>query len=248
MTIGSDADLAGMRRAGAVVAEALRDMETATRPGITTAELDAVAADVLRRHGARPAPHDSYGFPGTACISVNDEIVHGIPGARTLRPRDVVKLDVTVALDGYVADAAVTVLVPPSQPEGRRLRRCVRRAFDAALAVVRPGAPLRAIGRAVEAEAARWGCSVVRELQGHGVGRKIHEAPEVFNYDTPLAHGTLHEGLVFALEPIVSLRPTRALDDADGWTVRTRNGSLAAHHEHTVLVTRTGAEILTRVA
>ncbi|MDQ3995459.1 MAG: M24 family metallopeptidase, partial [Gemmatimonadota bacterium] len=142
MTLSSRSELAGLRRAGAVVAETLRAMEAATRPGMRTDELDEIAGRIFRRHGARSAPQLTYDFPGTTCISVNEQIVHGIPGDRVLEPRDVVKLDVTAELDGYVADAAVTVLIPPAQPAARRLRKCVRRAFERACAVVRPGLPV----------------------------------------------------------------------------------------------------------
>jgi methionyl aminopeptidase len=248
MTLSSQGDLAGLRRAGAVVAETLRAMETAARPGVRTEELDAVAARIFRRHGARSAPQLAYGFPGFTCISVNEQIVHGVPGDRVLEPRDVVKLDVTAELDGYVADAAVTVLIPPAQPVARRLRKCVRRAFERALGVVKPGLPVRELGRAVEDEAKRWDCSVVRELRGHGVGRAVHEPPSIPNYYSPLTQGVLREGLVIALEPIVSERPARVVEETDGWTLRTHNRALAAHYEHTVVITAAGAEVVTTLA
>jgi methionyl aminopeptidase len=248
MTLSSKGDLAGLRRAGAVVAETLRAMQAAARPGVRTDELDAVAAGVFRRHGARSAPQLTYDFPAFTCISVNDQIVHGIPGKRVLAPRDVVKLDVTAELDGYVADAAVTVLIPPAQPEARRLRRCVRRAFEQALALIRPGLRVAELGRAVEDEVKRWECSVVRELRGHGVGRSIHEAPSIPNYYSPLTEGVLHEGLVIALEPIVSERPARVVTEADGWTLRTHNRALAAHYEHTIVITADGCEVVTMLA
>jgi methionyl aminopeptidase len=248
MTLSSQGDLAGLRRAGAVVAETLRAMEATARPGVRTAELDAVAARIFRRHGARSAPQLAYGFPALTCISVNDQIVHGIPGERVLAPRDVVKLDVTAELDGYVADAAVTVLIPPAQPAARRLRKCVRRAFEKALAVVRPGLRVAELGRAVEDEVDRWGCAVLRELRGHGVGRSVHEPPSIPNYYSPLTEGVLHEGLVIALEPIVSERPARVVEESDGWTLRTHNHTLAAHYEHTIVITGNGAEVVTALA
>jgi methionyl aminopeptidase len=248
MTLSSRSDLAGLRRAGAVVAETLRAMEAAARPGIRTDELDEIAGRIFRRHGARSAPQLTYDFPGTTCISVNEQIVHGIPGERVLEPRDVVKLDVTAELDGYVADAAVTVLIPPAQPAARRLRKCVRRAFERACAVVRPGLPVAELGRAVEDEVRKWDCAVVRELRGHGVGRSIHEAPSIPNYYSPLTEGVLHEGLVIALEPIVSERPARVVEEPDGWTLRTHNRTLAAHYEHTIVITPAGAEVVTRRA
>jgi methionyl aminopeptidase len=248
MTLTSRRDLAGLRRAGAIVAEALRAMELAARPGIRTDELDEIAARTFRRHGARSAPQLAYAFPGTTCISVNEEIVHGVPGDRILEPRDVVKLDVTAELDGYVADAAVTVLIPPAQPAARRLRKCARRAFERACAVVKPGVRVAELGRVVEDEVRKWDCAVVRELRGHGVGRAIHEAPSIPNFYSPLTEGLLHEGLVIALEPIVSERPARVVEEPDGWTLRTHNRVLAAHYEHTIVITASGAEVVTRLA
>jgi methionyl aminopeptidase len=248
MTLSSQGDLAGLRRAGAVVAETLQAMEAAARPGVRTDELDEIAARILRRHGARSAPQLTYDFPGTTCISVNEEIVHGVPGERVLAPRDVVKLDVTVELGGYVADAAVTVLLPPAQPVARRLRKCARRAFARACAVIKPGLPVAELGRAIEDEVSRWHCAVVRELRGHGVGRSIHEAPSIPNYYSPLTEGVLHEGLVIALEPIVSERPARVVAEPDGWTLRTHDRTLAAHYEHTVVIRAAGAEVVTRLA
>lgn len=248
MTLNSRRDLAGLRRAGAVVAETLRAMELAARPGVRTGELDEIAARTFRRHGARSAPQLAYEFPGTTCISVNEEIVHGVPGDRVLEPRDVVKLDVTAELDGYVADAAVTVLIPPAHPAARRLRKCARRAFERACAVVKPGVRVAELGRVVEDEVRKWDCAVVRELRGHGVGRAIHEAPSIPNYYSPLTEGVLHEGLVIALEPIVSERPARVVEEPDGWTLRTHNRVLAAHYEHTIVITASGAEVVTRRA
>jgi methionyl aminopeptidase len=245
MTLSSKGDLAGLRRAGAVVAEALRAMEAAARPGVRTDELDAIAERIFRRHGARSAPQLAYNFPGVTCISVNEQIVHGIPGDRVLAPRDVVKLDVTAELDGYVADAAVTVLIPPAQPAGRRLRKCVRRAFERAHRVAKAGLPVFELGRAIEDEVREWDCAVLRELRGHGVGRAVHEPPSIPNYFSPLTDGILHEGLVIALEPIVSETPTRIVEEPDGWTLRTHNRTLAAHYEHTIVITATGAEIVT---
>jgi methionyl aminopeptidase len=223
-------------------------MEAAAQPGVRTDELDAVAGRIFRRHGARSAPQLAYDFPALTCISVNDQIVHGIPGERVLEPRDVVKLDVTAELDGYIADAAVTVLVPPAQPTARRLRKCVRRAFERALGVVRPGLRVAELGRVVEEEVKRWDCAVVRELRGHGVGRSIHEPPSIPNFYSPLTEGVLHEGLVIALEPIVSERPARVVEEPDGWTLRTHNHTLAAHYEHTIVITAGGAEVVTKLA
>ena len=243
MTIQSASDLAGLERAGHLVARTLAEMRGAVRPGITTAALDAIAARFARAAGARSAPQLAYDFPGFTCISVNDEIVHGIPGPRVLRGGDVVKLDVTLELDGYIADAAVTVLVPPAERTSRELQRCARQAFTSALRSARAGTTLADLGGAVEREVHRHGFAVLRELSGHGVGRRIHESPSVPNFRDPGTHGVLTPGLVIALEPMVTPRPTRAVDAFDGWTLRTENGAHAAHHEHTIVI-RNGAPLV----
>jgi len=243
MTVRSAADLTGLERAGRLVARTLAAMRAAVRPGITTAALDDIAARVARAEGARSAPQLAYDFPGFTCISVNDQIVHGIPGPRALRGGDVVKLDVTLELHGYVADAAVTVLVPPADPAARALQRCARQAFTSALRSARAGTPLADLGGAVEREVRRHGFAVVRELAGHGVGRRVHESPSVPNWRDPSARGVLTPGLVIALEPMVTTGPTRVVEDDDGWTLRTLTGALAAHHEHTIVI-RDGAPLV----
>jgi methionyl aminopeptidase len=243
MTVSSKSDLAALERVGALVGQTLREMENAARPGITTAELDAIGAAFLRRHGARSAPQLSYDFPGFTCISVNEQIVHGVPGARVLAPGDVVKIDVTAELDGFVADAAITVTLPPVSAEARRLRKCAQRAFAQAMEIARAGTPIREIGRAVEDEVKRCDFSVVREMCGHGVGRTIHENPSVPNFYSVLTQGTLTTGMVLAIEPIISAQPARVVEEPDGWTLRTHNGALAAHYEHTVVI-RDGEPLL----
>jgi methionyl aminopeptidase len=248
MSIDNAQDLEGIRRAGRVVAETLAAMRAAVRPGITTGELDEIGARTVTRAGARSAPRTVYGFPGINLISVNDEIVHGIPGDRRLGPGDVVKLDVTLELDGYVADAADTVIVAPASPTATRLRACARDAFRRGLAAAQVGAPVRAIGAAVERHVRGCGFHVVRELTGHGVGRTIHEEPSVPNYDDPFAVRRLTDGLVITIEPLISASRTRAITAADGWTIRTQNASLAAHFEHTVIIWRGRTEIVTRAA
>jgi len=189
-----------------------------------------------------------YRFPAETCISVNDEVVHGVPSPRTLRDGDLVKLDVTVMKDGYVADAAVTVSVGVTGPEASRLLRCTRRALARGLAAARAGARLRDIGRAIDSEVRSSGCSVIRDLTGHGTGRTIHEPPAVPNHDDPGATGRLVEGLVITIEPLVSAGDGRVVEAADGWTVRTADGALAAHEEHTIIVTRGAPIIVTQAA
>jgi methionyl aminopeptidase len=245
MTISSRLDLEGMTRVGRLVGRAIEYMRGEACVGMTTGQLDELGAAFLERQGARSAPRMAYGFPGFNCISVNEEVVHGVPGARVLRPGDVLKIDVTAELDGFIADSAVTVLLPPATLEARRLRRCTRAAFARAMGVARAERPLSEIGRAVEDEVTRHGFSVIRDLTGHGVGRRIHEAPAVPNYYTPETRGRLREGQVLAVEPLVSTAPARIVEEPDGWTLRTHNRSIAGHHEHTILITSGAPVILT---
>lgn len=245
MSIESPADLAGMRLAGRITRETLDALERGVRAGVTTAALDAIAASVLRRRGARSAPTLVYGFPGHALISINDEIVHGVPGSRTLKRGDVVKLDVTVEKDGYVADAARSVIVGEGSDVARRLVACAQAAFRAALPAARAGVLVNEIGRAVQQEVRRRGFTVVRGLCGHGVGRTIHEEPTVANEYDAWQRDVLTEGLVLTIEPMVSAGSADAVEDGNGWTIRTRDGSLAAHHEHTLLITNGHPVILT---
>lgn len=245
MSVGSERDLEGLRRAGRVVALALKAMRAAVRAGITTAELDDIAARILAEHGARSAPRLAYAFPGTTCISINEEAVHGIPGPRRLEPGDLVTLDVTVELDGYYADAAVTVGVPPMADEARRLVASAEAAWAAGARAARAGARLRDIGAAVEREVERRGFRVLRELCGHGIGRAIHEDPEVVNFFAPGAKERVTEGLVLALEPIVCAGTRECRDTSDGWTVASADGSLTAHYEHTIVVGKGAPLVLT---
>jgi len=248
MTASSEIDLKGLQRVGQLVARTIAHMRAQVRPGITTAELDAVGERFARAAGARSAPQLAYDFPGFNCLSVNEEIVHGVPGARVLREGDVVKLDVTLELDGYMADSAVTVVIPPVSDEARHLQRAARIAFNQGIAVARAGQSLREVGRAVEAAANREGAVVVRELTGHGIGRRIHEPPSVPNWADPEARTVLTEGLVIAIEPMLTSVPVRVVEEADGWTLRTHNRVLAVHHEHTIVIRRGAPLVLTLAA
>jgi methionyl aminopeptidase len=245
MTIQSEHDLDGMRAVGKLVGQGLREMREKAAPGMTTAELDDIGARFLRKRGARSAPQLTYNFPGFSCISVNDEIVHGVPGDRVLEPGDVLKIDVTAELDGYIADSATTVVIPPVSTEAHNLTESAKAAFKRAMKVAVAGTRIAELGREVEIEVRRWGHSVIREMCGHGVGRALHEGPSVPNFYSPFTPGKLADGLVIALEPIIAESPTRVVEDEDGWTIRTANGCLAAHYEHTILIRGSHAEILT---
>lgn len=245
MSIKDPEELAGMRAAGAVVCLMLRAMKSAVRPGITTAELDETGAQVMKKHGARSAPALVYRFPGVSCISVNDEAVHGIPGKRALEQGDLVKLDVTVEKDGFMADAAVTVPVGEVTKERERLIECAERAFAKAMLVARAGFRVSEIGRVVEREVRRDGFSVIRDLGGHGIGRTIHEEPRVPNYADPGANQVLTEGLVITVEPIIAAGSGRSFVADDKWTIMTADHRPSAHYEHTLVITKGAPMLLT---
>lgn len=243
MSISGPEELEALRAAGSVVREVLEAMKKEVRPGVTTAELDAIGARVIEAHGARSAPATVYGFPGSNCISLNEEAVHGVPGNRLLRDGDLLKLDVTVEKNGYMADAAETVAVGAVTDEAQRLMNCARRAFEKAMLVARAGFRVSEIGRVIEKEVRRSGFSVIRELGGHGIGRTIHEEPRIPNYADPDARHVLTEGLVIAVEPIIAAGSGRAVLATDGWTMKTADRRPAAHYEHTIVVTN-GAPVL----
>jgi len=240
-------ELAGMRAAGAIVRRMLEAMKRAVRSGITTAELDEVGATVMREHGAQSAPQLVYKFPGVNCISLNEEAVHGIPGEREVQAGDLVKLDVTIEKDGYMADAAETVAVGEVSEERQHLITCAERAFTKAMLVARAGFRVSDIGRVVEREVRRSGFSVIRDLGGHGIGRTIHEEPRVPNYADPQANQVLTEGLVITVEPIIAAGSGRAVVAQDGWTVCTADRRPSAHYEHTLVVTKREPILLTAV-
>src|SRR5215212_9082129 len=246
MSIETAEELAGLRAAGRVVAEAIRAMRRHVRPGVTTAELDDVGAKVFRRAGARSGPQLDYGFPGVNCISVNHEAVHDIPGRRRLRDGDLVKLDVTAELDGFYADACVSVPVGRHAARGAGLAKTARIALDDALAVARAGTPIGAIGATVEAAVTARGHAVCAELTGHGIGRRIHEPPSVPNRYLAGHSQPLTDGLVLTIEPIIAAGDGEVVELDDGWTVATADGSLSAHAEHTIVITPGDPIVLTR--
>lgn len=245
MSIENQRDLDGLRAAGRIVRAALAAMEARVRAGVTTAELNEVGAAVLERHGARSAPMMVYGFPAAICISVNEEVVHGIPSQRVIRAGDLVKLDVTAEKDGYMADAAVTVAVEPVSERKRALVDCARRAFYKALVAARAGNRVKQIGRVVEHEVRHSGFAVVDGLAGHGIGRAIHEDPSVPNYYDPRARARLTSGLVITIEPMITTGSGDAEEAGDGWTIRTADGAFAAHYEQTLVVTKGRPILLT---
>jgi methionyl aminopeptidase len=204
---------------------------------MTTLELDRLAGRVFARHGARSAPMLVYGAPSEVFLSVNDAAVHGLPSRRALRRGDVVKIDVTAELDGFYADACTTVVAGPATPAARRLVSAADAALRRGLAAAVAGAPVRAISAAVSAEASARGVSVLSDLGGHGIGRTIHEAPSVPNAPDPSDDTLLHAGLVITVEPILGAGGPEIVEGGDGWTIKTADGALAAHAEHTIVVT-----------
>jgi methionyl aminopeptidase len=200
---------------------------------------------VMRQHGAQSAPALVYQFPGVSCISLNDEAVHGIPSRRRLQPGDLVKLDVTVEKDGFMADAAITVPVGEVTEDRRNLVACAERAFAKAMLVARAGFRVWEIGRAVEREVRRCGFSVIRELAGHGIGRTIHEAPRVPNYADARDNQILTEGLVITVEPIIAAGSGRTFVAPDKWTIVTADHRPSAHYEHTLVITKGAPMLLT---
>ncbi len=246
MSIETPEELEALRAAGRVVADALAAMRRAVLPGVTTRELDEVGGRVFRAAGARSGPALDYGFPGTNCISVNDEAVHGVPGKRRLRHGDLVKLDVTAELDGFYADACVSVPVGQPSVQAARLVATATAALSEAIATARPGIPLNTIGATVEREVNDRGFAVCRDLMGHGIGRRIHEPPEVPNHYVPGLTQRLRPGLVMTIEPIISAGNGAVINSSDGWTVRTADRALAAHAEHTIVITDAEPLVLTR--
>jgi len=245
MSITTQEELEKLQAVGRIVAGALDAMAREVRPGVTSEELDSIGGRYFEKHGARSSPQMVYGFPGVNCISVNDEVVHGIPLERALQRGVLVKLDVTACKDGFHADAAISVTVPPAPELSNRLVKCAEQAFRAGLSAAREGNRTRDIGSLVEKEVHRHGFHVIRELCGHGIGRTIHESPNVPNYAASDARALLTDGLVVTIEPIIAAGTGNVRLDSDGWTIRTADGSRAAHYEHTIVITRGEPVLLT---
>ncbi|MGH9407279.1 MAG: type I methionyl aminopeptidase [Terriglobia bacterium] len=246
MSVRSSAELTALREVGRIVRLALVEMASSIRAGISTGELAEIGGRVMRRNGARSAPVLVYGFPGDVLISLNNEIVHGVPShSRQVHPGDLVKLDVTFEKNGYMADAAITVPVEPVSEDARRLLLCAERSFQKGISVARANHRVNEIGRAVEREVRRSGYRVIRELGGHGIGHTIHEWPTVPNFDDRSAHQLLTPGLVLTVEPIIAMGSGRPISAGDGWTVKTADGALSAHYEHTLVITQEAPILLT---
>jgi methionyl aminopeptidase len=248
ISLKSPRELEAMRAASQVVAQAIVELREAIRPGMLTRDLARVAEQSFRRQGARSGTLNYYGFPGQLCVSVNEEVVHGIPGRRRIEEGDIVKLDVVAIKNGYYGDAAVTVPVGLVRPEVERLIRVTEEATLRGIEQARPGNHLSDISHAIQQHVEKHGLCVVREFVGHGIGRAMHEAPQVPNYGAPGRGPILQPGMVLAIEPQVNLGCPEVRILGDGWTAVTQDGAWSAHFEHTVAVTPDGPEILTRLA
>ncbi len=244
ITVRGSEELRRLEEASRVVLEALDVIEQAVRPGVTTEELDRVAEAEIRRRGAKPAFLGYRGYPKTLCTSVNDEVVHGIPGPRALREGDILGIDCGAIVEGYYGDAARTIGVGRIDPERSKLLDVTREALRAGIAAARPGGRVSDIGAAVEAVAIVHGYGVVRDFVGHGVGTALHEEPQIPNYGPAGRGAMLKAGMVIAIEPMFNLGRAEVTVDSDGWTVRTRDGSASAHFEFTVALEPHGAVIL----
>ena len=244
MSADTPEELEGLRAAGRVVAQTIRELRRLVRPGITTAELDDHAARIFAAHGAQSGPQLDYDFPGTICISVGDEAVHGIPGPRRLREGELVKLDVTAELDDFYADACRTVAVGKVKPSALKLIAAAESGLKRGMAAATAGSVVNDIGIAVQGEVEKRGFSVCGTLTGHGIGRQIHEEPSVYNVSVPGPSPRLTEGLVITIEPIIAAGRGDVVEDGE-WIVRTADGSLSAHAEHTIVITDGAPLVLT---
>ncbi|MFN8523450.1 MAG: type I methionyl aminopeptidase [Chloroflexota bacterium] len=246
ITLKSPHELKIMREAGLVVARTVREVIEQMKPGMSTRDLDLLAARSYRRQGAKSTALGYFGFPGHICVSVNNQVVHGIPGPLKLNKGDLVKLDVAARYKGYVGDTTLTAVVGAEPTEEQaRLMQVTRDALYAGIAQARPGNRLSDIGHAIQTHVEAHGLQVVKEFVGHGVGREMHEAPQVSHWGEPGKGVRLRPGMVLAIEPQVNLGSPEVLMLSDGWTAVTKDGSLSAHYEHTVAVTEDGPWILT---
>jgi methionyl aminopeptidase len=239
------AELNAMRTSCRMSAEVLRQVAEGVKAGVTTGELDELARRIIAGMKAKPSFLGYRGYPAALCVSINEEVIHGIPGGREIRSGDLVSLDVGVYYNGFHGDNATTVMVGAVDPEAIRLVEATRRALQQAVAAARPGGRLSDISHAVECAARASGCSVVRQFVGHGVGRHLHEEPQVANYGPPGKGPVLKPGMTLAVEPMVNLGCSGVVVLDDGWTVVTRDGKPSAHFEHTVAVLEESVEILT---
>lgn len=244
MTIETQDDVDALKRIGKIVSFVLQKMLDAAEPGMTTRELDLIGEKLLAEHGAQSAPKLTYNFPGSTCISINEEAAHGIPGDRIIRAGDVLNVDVSAELGAYFADTGGTIVVPPSTPQKTRLCHATRMALVEAMKSARAGQPINGIGAAIERTAKAYGFKVIENLASHGVGRALHEEPEhIPGYFDASDKRILQEGMVITIEPFLSTKSRIVTETSDGWTLAGVRGNLSAQYEHTMIITQ-GAPIV----
>ncbi len=243
--IKTDAQIELIRKAGHIVAETLKMLESEVKPGVKTSELDSMAEDFIRSKGAKPAFKGYHNFPATACISIDEEVVHGIPGNRELKEGQIVSIDLGAIVDGYYGDSAATFPVGEVSAEKMRLMEVTKKALMEGLVKVKAGVKLGLVSNTIQKVVEEAGFSVVRDMVGHGVGKQLHEDPQVPHFGPADSGPVLQKGMVLAIEPMVNVGDYRINQKADGWTIVTADGKASAHFEHTVAVTENGVDILT---
>jgi methionyl aminopeptidase len=243
--IKTDREIELMRESCRLAAEVLQRAGELVKPGITTDEINTFVHDMTIKAGAIPSPLNYHGFPKSVCTSVNDVVCHGIPGAQVLKDGDIVNIDVTCLLNGYHGDTSATYAVGQVSKEAKQLMNVTEKAMEDGIAAIRAGGNFGDIGDAIQELADEFGYGIVREFCGHGIGRGFHEDPMVLHYSSRSRGDRIREGMVFTVEPMLNLGKPGVFVEKDGWTVRTKDGSLSAQYEHTVAVTRSGVEILT---
>lgn len=239
MTIETAEDLENLKIIGRIVAQTVKLMHNSIEPGMTTKELDDIGRKYLEDRGARSAPELTYNFPGATCISINDEIAHGIPGSKIIRAGDVINIDVSAELNGYFADTGASSIVPPSTDLKKDLLRATKQALNKAIDDIKHGTPINVIGKTIEKHARKTGYTVIRDLGSHGVGRALHEEPEfIAPYFDKNDKRILTNGMVITIEPFLSTGAERIFEDRDGWTLKTDKRFLSAQFEHTMVITK----------
>jgi methionyl aminopeptidase len=245
MIAKTEKDINGLKEIGKIVAAIRDELVQKTIPGITTKELDDIAGELFEKAGAISAPKGEYDFPGYTCISVNEEVAHGIPGKRVIHEGDIVNIDVSGSKDGYFSDTGISFVVGQGEEVLTKLCDVAKEAFEAGLKKIKPGAKISGIGKVVFQTARKHGFTVITNLTGHGIGRSIHEAPDhIYNYNETEDSGLLRDGMVIAFEPFISTQEEEVIQSEDGWTFLTEK-SYVAQYEHTMIVTKNGPVILT---
>lgn len=248
MTIGSQNDIDGLKEIGKIVALTIKEMKSRARVGMTTKELDEIGGLFLKKHGAVSAPKSTYNFPGNTCISINQEIAHGIPGNRVIQPGDLINIDVSAELGGYYADTGHSFLIPPYNPSLMHLCQYTHDTMMKVISSLKHGVKLNEIGRIMESEAKKGSFQVIRNLCSHGIGKSLHETPqEILPFYNKHDKRVLKDGMVITIEPFLSTGARYADEQADGWTLRVPDNSFVAQHEHTIIITKDQPIILTAV-